>query len=313
MEMVNTKTWTKTRIAVTGADNDHANRNLLIAIKNHMISNGWSVVFSSNSTIVGADDYWSSSGDIVNAIPGSVHSWIVLSNNSICSGYQLCIDCGLATVGMMYFFVSINGTGFTGGSTTARPTATDEKQLNINTDYWTSYSSGTGPSANIWISSDYSATKIVLGPTTVRGVWWFVQPIDAPDWWEKPNLSMVNFGTCIHTDHDTTSEMWSGGIVNDLKAEFGLGTIMIGTTRALTTAGVAGAAGDYGGNWPVSPMWVLGSNASSPGILGFVPDQWWTHNNASLALGDTFPGDSSRQQVVIGNMAFGNDGTTLTL
>lgn len=291
MEMVNVKTWSKTRITASGASNDAANRAILVAIKDHLLTRGWSVVRSSNGTTHGAADYWASGSDIVNAVPGSPHSWIVLANSAICSGYQLCIDCGSATVRQGYFYVSVDGTGFTGGGTTARPTAADEAQLNIATNYWTNYSSGTTPSANIWTSSDYSATKIVLGPTSVRGVWWFVRPTESKDWWLKPNLSMVHYGTCVHGDHDSDIELWSTGIVNGQRATFGLGTIMIGTARALTTAGVAGASGDYGGNWPVSPMWVVSNQATVPGLLGFVPDQWWTHSNATLATGDTFPGD----------------------
>jgi hypothetical protein len=313
MEMTNVKTWSKTRITATGGDTNTANRALLVAIKNHLLTRGWSVVRSSNGTSHGAADYWSSSSDIVNAVAGSPHSWIVLANSAICPGYQLCIDCASATVRVAYFYVSVDGTGFTGGGIAARPTAADEAQINVLTNYWTSYSTGTAPSANIWTSSDYSATKIVLGPTTVRGVWWFVKPTEAKDWWLKPNLSMVNSGTCVHSDHSADTQFWSTGIVNGQRTTFGLGTIMIGTTRALTTAGVAGASGDYGGNWPSSPMWAVSNQATMPGLLGFVPDQWWTHSNATLATGDTFPGDGSKAQVVVGNMAFGNDGTDLTL
>jgi len=316
MEMVNVKTWSKTRVTGSGGTTSIAVRDLLIAIKNHLKTVGWSVVASCDGNLsFGAADYWIDYSDIVHAFSPSKHSWIVLSNSAICPGYQLCIDCDQSSTMPQQFkaFVSVDGVGFTGGSLTVRPAAADAVLLNMNGQYWINYGSGTTPSANIWTSSDYSATKIVLGPTTVRGVWWFVRPIDPKDWWLKPNLSMINYGTCVHTEHDTDTEFWTTGIVNGQRTLFGLGTIMIGAVRALTTAGVAGSSGDYGGNWPCSPMWAISNQAVMPGMLGFVPDQWWTHSNATLALGDTFPGDGSKAQVVIGKMAFGNDGTDLTL
>lgn len=314
MEMVNVKTWIKTRIVGVGGSNSIANRDLFVKIKDYLKTHGWSVVSSSDGiSNVGAEDYWIDYTKIVNAVEGSNHSWIVMSNSSICSGYQLCIDFSLTTVTKLYAYVSVDGGGFTGGSITSRPTAVDEAKININTDNWTSYTIGTEPTANVWTSSDYTATKVVLGPTSVMGVWWFMRPTELVHWWVKPNISMINSGTCIHADHNSLSEDWSTGIVNGKRATFVLGTLMIGTTRALTTAGVAGSSGDFGGLWPTTPMWILSVYVDNPGLFGFVPDQWWMHNNATLVIGDTFPSDGSGQQVVIGNMAFGNNGTDLIL
>jgi hypothetical protein len=314
MEMTNGYTWSKTRLTGSGGTNALANKDLFVKIKNHLKTRGWSVLRSCDGAAnYGAADYWLDSGDIVTAVPGSDHSWAVLGNDAICPGYQLCLDWGFASAVQLYAYVSVDGTGFTGGSLTARPTAADEAQVNLNGNNWTSYSSGTAPTANVWTSSDYRATKVVLGPTTVRGAWWFARPAEAPDWWVRPNVSMIHNGTCVHGDHDADTELWTTGIINGRRVTFGLGTLMVGTTRALMTAGVAGASGDAGGQWPCSPMWLLSGEAASPGVLGFVPDQWWLHSNATLALGDTFPGGGTKQQVVVGNMGFGNDGTDLTL
>lgn len=313
-EMTNVKTWSKTKVTGTGASNAIANNDLLYNIKTHLKTVGWSVVSSSDgSSNFGASDYWVAGTSIVHAVSGSNHSWIVLSNSSICTGYQLCIDFANATNNIVYMYVSVNGTGFTGGSLTARPTASDEVQLNINGNTWTSYTSGTSPSANIFTSSDYKATMIYLGPTTVRGCWLFFAPLLAPSWFTKPNVSLVNSGTCVYTNFDSVGEEWLTSNIGGVRVLSLLGTLIIGTTIALTTAGVAGASGDYGGTWPTSPMWILSINSSIPGFLGTVPDVWWLHSNATLALGDLFPGDGSGTQVVIGNFGQGNDGTALSL
>ena len=76
-ELTNSKTWTKTRVTVTGASVIIANKKLLIAIKNQMISSGWVFVSSSNKVNSGGTDYWVSDTDIFMATEGTAHSWIV--------------------------------------------------------------------------------------------------------------------------------------------------------------------------------------------------------------------------------------------
>lgn len=87
-----------------------------------------------------ATDRWVTPDAIKFNNPGpSGHSWIVLQSpvdiGGVSNGtYQLLIDCGsdaYETVGLY-----LSKTGFTGGSLTARPTATDEVTINDNTGYF---------------------------------------------------------------------------------------------------------------------------------------------------------------------------------
>jgi hypothetical protein len=124
-------------------------------------------------------------------------------------------------------------------------------------------------------------------------------------------------GSATYSWHNDFTNNWTTTIIENETIRMYLGTIMIGssypTSTALTYAGVAGATGDANGAWPVTPVWLISSSPYYPGILGIIPDLWWLHSNATLALGDTFPADDSKQQVVIGNFGVGNDGYALTL
>lgn len=86
----------------------------------------WTVVSSSNGTgTAGNSDNWTSTANIVWAASGSNHSWIVLAQSGIGSGFQLCIDLCSGTKSNATISFSPNA-GFTGGTATAGPTATDE-------------------------------------------------------------------------------------------------------------------------------------------------------------------------------------------
>lgn len=312
----NVKTWNKTRIAGTGASNAVALRDLFYLLKNHLVSVGFSVVSSCDGTgNYGSTDYWASGANIVNAAAGSNHSWMVLSNSNISSGFQLCVDfaSGSSVPRIAYFYISVNGTGFTGGTAVARPTATDEAQLPVLTELWSSYSSGTAPTANIFSSSDQQNYAIFFGPTTVRGMMLFGRAATYTTDWTTPVYALVNSGTAVHANHDTAAEAWTTSIIGGTAITLLLGTLMVGTTRALTSANVAGASGDAGGAWPGTPVWLISNSAAYPGILGYMPDLWWMHNSTTLATGDTFPSGASALQVLIGNFAVGNNGTAFTL
>lgn len=86
--------------------------------------NPWRVISSSNSTVAGSGDNWVSDADAGHSVTASgARSWIVLQN---ASGMQICFDYinhGTGDVGE--FRMSPRGL-FTGGTVSARPTATDE-------------------------------------------------------------------------------------------------------------------------------------------------------------------------------------------
>jgi hypothetical protein len=93
-------------------------------------ANMWTVRYSCDSVTAGvADDgvdRWDSDTDLVWANAGVAHSWIVLVNAAM--GSQLLISCeGAASQGQFLTLAFSANAGFSGGTTTARPTAADER------------------------------------------------------------------------------------------------------------------------------------------------------------------------------------------
>jgi hypothetical protein len=112
-------------------------------IKNALIAHGGATVdYSCDSSVAGVKgdgvDRWDSDADIVGAAGAVAHSWFVLTLHGGTLG-QLLIDKdsnsdgGGGAPGSVYH----SDAGFTGGSTTARPTAADEREITTGTNMWT--------------------------------------------------------------------------------------------------------------------------------------------------------------------------------
>lgn len=103
---------------------------VLLAIKNNYVSAGWTVQGSSNASAAGYDavDRWSTIADLAWNTAGNAHSWIVLrspANYPSASGsIWLLLSCSPA-VATDYHRVRVTpaSSAFSGGSTTASPTA----------------------------------------------------------------------------------------------------------------------------------------------------------------------------------------------
>ena len=312
-ELTNSKTWTKTRVTVTGASVIIANKKLLIAIKNQMISSGWVFVSSSNKVNSGGTDYWVSDTDIFMATEGTAHSWIVLQNSSIKTGFQICINMDIsdsyARAASIYMSPS---SGFSGGSITNRPVATDEVKVNVKSNWWFVAAANTTVSANVFVSSDLKCTHIFLyGGTTIDGIWIFDVPQNCPSWVDNKIVCMVN-SSCLFSDYDSDAEALGTMKIKESRVLVCFGTLCLGTTCVPTYNGVVNATGDYGTNWPCTPMWLLSTNTSRPGQYGMIYDLWWAPTT-TVTTGDYFPGGGSKTQFVFGNIVQGNDGTTVTL
>lgn len=116
-------------------------RRLLRTIVNRILglSSGslFACAYSCNSVTAGTPgdgvNRWVSDTNLVSANAGSAHSWIVIRSTQ---GWQLLISLeqGSATLGGLSMWCSY-AAGFTGGSTTTRPTATDEFQF-VTTGSW---------------------------------------------------------------------------------------------------------------------------------------------------------------------------------
>jgi hypothetical protein len=100
----------------------------------------WAVRYSCNSTTAGTAgdlvDRWSSASDLVWNNAGIAHSWMVLRSTALGTAVELLISCEGSTASGHLLTVYLSpSANFSGGSTTARPTATDEQAL-LNNAAW---------------------------------------------------------------------------------------------------------------------------------------------------------------------------------
>jgi len=274
-------------------------------IKNLLIGFGtlpWVVRGSSNSSTAGLDavDRWTTSANIVKATSGSPHSWIVLRQTGIATNFELCIDANHPVAYIGSIIVSPSA-GFTGGTTTARPTATDEIVL-ISTTTWSS-NADTQHQVHAWQSTDGACTIVQVwrGGSAQPTFLMFVKPNDPPTGWSNPSLSVAlgNNGGGISAPLTT---FWASAGSPPVRARGSVGTINVnfGGEAATTGGNLAvismNAASAFSGEWPFYPVGATTFTSPDTSRLGVVPDLWWKAN--AVLDGDTFPNNASTRQFV---------------
>jgi hypothetical protein len=284
-----------------------SNAAALFALKDILVSfssSPWTVVRSCDSLSVSTSDLWVDSGDVVFGGTGEARSWIVLKQTGIASNFQICIECREAGGGqdtVVQMFASENA-GFTGGSTTGRATATEERacQRSGDPEWW----NGSASSAKLHVmqSQDGKSTR-----------WWYYEsnvclshvaievPSDTPSGWTIPwvVLSTSHYYSATNyfpqytnlNDDDEDIKGRAGGV----SAKFfltceGYGSAMIGQNQT------------YGNDldsssYPILPVGVYSATTGARGRQGRLVDYFF--GSTAVNDGDHYPSDGSRQLVQI--------------
>jgi hypothetical protein len=247
-------------------------------------------------------------------------SWIVLEQAAMSTGgYQILLSPEMYDANNnwpIYIRESYGGL-YTGGSSTAKPTAVDEVPLlesspSLNNQVLTvlgNYTRG----VTVLASTDGLCTRNLFSSAagTVLFVMSFERVQDARAWWDKPVLS----GGCRPTYAD-----WNGLALSNVKLlTRGGNTIGIPTYLSADGFGTAGAAGkqaflagpDPNGNWMCSPVGVVGTSGGAMGYVGRMADAYWVHEN--MANGDYYPDDGTMKWVVFGDIMHAGDGTAIVI
>lgn len=280
---------------------------LLRTVKNLFIapaSSPWTVSGSSNSGAAGMDstDRWITDNNITPANSGTAHSWIVLRQTGIASNFEICLDYNTSNLNPHNISVIVSpSAGFTGGTVTNRPTATDE-QVMINTNSWFS-SLNIQHQIHFWQSSDGQCTRLMIWRqnTNMCTFWSFDKPKDPVSGWTNPSAWIVI--------NNTGGISASTGLFTTLAAGVARGHGTAAMTLALTGegAGDTGAllafitptgtqANSLDSNWPFFPIGLASSTSSHIGRHGSLYDIWWAPSGLSNA--DTFPNDTANRQFV---------------
>jgi len=132
----------------------------------------WTVSGSSDSSTSGMDavDRWAADTNLVWGAVG--HSWIVLRQTGIAAKFEVCIDLSNASSNSITVVVSGSagfGTtnGGTNGSTSARPTATDEVVVISNTTWWGSPGASAQHQVHAMQSTDGQCTRLLVTTSQV--------------------------------------------------------------------------------------------------------------------------------------------------
>jgi len=180
-------TWSTSTTTITTGTADERSAAMLFFIKQQLDAHGFSVVLSSDSSSSGASDYWVTSANVVWNTAGNARSWVVLEHST--AGYQICIDCissAASNTALIELIISYSG-AFAGGSTTARPTATDEWVH--PTTSWTAEGSGERRGVFSYDSTNQFYYFVQATSTNTSRGWLFLGELsDVNSDWDEPLL-----------------------------------------------------------------------------------------------------------------------------
>lgn len=308
-------------------------RNLMLAAKNSILgagawtdaanaatasTNNFAVDFSCDGVTAGAAgdgvDRWVINTDLDWAISGSAHSWTVVKQPAMTGGtLYVCIDLNSASVNQCS--VIISRAGFTGGTTTNRPTATDEVVC-LSVGNWGMSSGDAAQNLSVEKSADGKAIRLIF----VRGGWavglWFFEEPSTGLAWTQP-LFAYAFGTSttapassqlVFANFYTSANFFSIVAAKPLKGTLSTPAYATATTLVLGTQAVAN---DINAEWPL--MQVSGlvkdtytyNSAIMDGVkgrIGAMVDIWWVPT--ALAEGDKMPAAGTANIYVLGDLGF---------
>ena len=327
----NAKTWqfNVNQILVAQATNAIQTQVLLKAIKDTLkgfAQNPWTVQYSSNAGNNGAGsaasgaagtagdlvDRWSvadqasgagSTNDVNFAAAGSRHAWMVLRQTGIATNFEICIDCNVNAVSQQVTLVVSPSAAFTGGSVTARPTATDETVMFSAATFY-----GTAQARSIlhaWQSTDGQCTRINLwSQGQTNSLFWILDKPQSPvTGWTNPSIfCMIGNGGSTFTNLGTGTPIkmrGAGGTPN-----FG-GTFTEerwnNGTQMRTQNGIGTCPNTFSNEWPVFPIGIAANATGNGGRLGNVYDLWW--KPIGINNGDTMQTDlTARNYVALGDL-----------
>ena len=273
-------------------------------------TNNWTCSGSSSGAASGMDgtDLWTTVSNLNWHTPGNSHSWIVLRQTAISAKFEIVIDLNSSSTEAAGVFMSPSagfGTvnGGTNGSTTARPTATDE--VTVFNGNWGNSSSDGNQRWHVIKSNLGRATRVLVTKNTwCQSMWAIEQPGSSVTGWNNPCLG---FGVGANTGTPTSSALTYANLANSAVVA-GRGNAAM--TMYLTGEGIRTgttligermtSVNDVSGLYLLAPIGLYSDTASNKGRHGTIADLWWGTGN--LSDGTTYPLDGTRQFVQVGGL-----------
>lgn len=298
----------------------------------------WEVSYSCNGTTAGTP------GDGVDRIGSTLSNWVTTTGASSARSWIVLVN---PTTGMEFMISgqgSFNGErprvsvswadGFTGGSTTSDPSATDEEQIYTGDDLFGLGNPQRDAVYNYMHSEDGKFTYIFANIANVCPLFIYLgEPENATAGWTNPLVA-----GCL-ADDGNTPEFWPTHVVVLVQDEFGFtggvtrmranltgGTIPIYTSFTCPAMGDATStprlwgetqggsnyvpgANDISGEWTLPRVGLVCYRQSGVnGYHGRLPDLHFGQD--PMSEGDTFPGDGSKTRRTFGMLVAPWNGVT---
>ncbi len=283
----------------------------------------WTVAFSSDSVAAGTPgdgvDRWDATTDVVWA--AGDHSWMVLKQTGISSNFQVCWDMG-SDISDIELVISPSA-GFTGGSISARPTATDE-QIIVSDKAW-----GRGDATistdqiplHCMMSDDGQVTRMIFNrDSAVSGFISFEKAQNPVSGWTIPWFVIFSCEENSTPNESMTYARMRNDLASNAATTF-IRAVMPNPTERfenmrMSSDGFATVAtgtaftgsNDISSDFEMNPASICCTVRPNRGVHGQIADIWFVSTDP--AIGDTFPDDSSEQFAVFDNMAIPWNGTT---
>jgi hypothetical protein len=308
---------------------DH--RRALYTMVSSMLSfstNPWTHLQSCDSSGVSSDpgtNLWTDATKLIwntSAGGGQVRSWIVIKQTKILSNLQVLIEChagtGATSPWERFIRVYISASaGFGSGTTTSRPTATDEVCLcdgsNSGTfsGYWFYANTSTfAPVIHVMQSSDGECTRVVFccaGKS--RSLFVFDKQCNPVTGATAPFIAAKAAGS-------TDATYITYAYFNDVTPAIGLNSSLAYSAYFTSEGYVAGMLGErlnvvaneISGEWPLSPIGLASETTGARGRHGTLYDIWWGTSNQ--ADGTTYPASGAKTLVQFGHIVLPWNGTS---
>lgn len=265
-------------------------------------SNMWTVRYSCDSVAAGTVgdgvDRWDSITDLIWANAASAHSWIVLRNTAIGSTAEILISCENAHVYGANLTVAMSASaGFTGGTTTTRPTATDEIVVLSNGAWGGVQASDASVKLHAMKSTDGECWRLFCCNGGQANTSWLIgkaMAFNESAWTNR--MVMYAQGAAANTNTLTNALLNTAANFNGRGAS--------SMTMYLAGMAYAGAqananitsANDLSSAWPFMPQQLVSATASNRGMHGYICDTWY--GSTAVSAGSTYPATGTQHQFV---------------
>lgn len=314
-----TKTWqfnVNQLIAYTGNLLD-TNRLFHLTYKNTLTgfaSSPWAMRYSCNSVTAGTPgdgvDRLTTAANFVFGNIGAAHSWYVLRQTGTGSNTELLVSLESASSNGQSAFIAMSpNAGFTGGSTTLKPTATDSVTMYSGTGWLIN---GT-PTYRLHaqLSTDGQCTRIFnYDGGTTRNVLIIDKPYLPTAGWSNPVVGFAAVGSAL-----LASYMCSP--LGNLSANInGTPSLIMATSEGVASQLLSAntaclLANEISGEWPMFPAGIASITTGTRGRHGTFQDLWFGSNNVNS--GDTYPNSPSNEFAQFSNLILPWNGSAVAL